>query len=161
MSEANGVDRGMLAAARRLLAAAGEPETATILTTVGSDGWPHAAWMGVAAVKGEGIIHTLSSPDSRKVEQIEQTGKGEWMWVDAARETVMYLRGATRIVRDVAEMKRVWGEFPDKSRAYFLSFFNPAPGYAVIETVVEEVVCRRPREGRVAKVDVAALFEMA
>jgi len=160
MSDCQESGLSMLGAARAVLLSAGGADAATVLTTVGSDGWPHAAWMGVALVESPGRVFTLTSPDSRKVTQIEETGKAEWMWVDAARETVLYLRGDTRVVRDVPEMKRVWAAVPDKSRAYFLSFFNPAPGYAVIETKVREVVCHRPREGRAEEVDVADLFDV-
>jgi hypothetical protein len=44
-------------------------------------------------------------------------------------------------------MKQIWALFEDKSRAYFLSFFNSAPGYAVIETTIMEAEWVLPREG--------------
>jgi len=123
-------------------------ENAAILSTRGIDGRPHAAWMGAVASPDHRTLYTLASPDSGKIANIRHDPRVEWMLVDEARETVVYLFGTADILEDVGEMKRIWHMFPDKSRAYFLSFFNSAPGYAVIETRVEQLRVVRPKEGR-------------
>ncbi len=136
---------------RRLLASGSNPQTTAIFTSVDPEGWPHAAWMGSTVSADMRRIYSLTSPDSRKVRNIRDNGRGEWMWVDASRETVLYLRGTTSLIEDAAELKRIWALFPDKSRSYFLSYFNTTPGYAVISTEIEEIECLMPRENQRAR----------
>ena len=133
---------------RRLLDSPAEGEAVAIFSTLSAEGWPHAAWMGTACAPGRRHIYSLTSPDSAKVRHIRQNQRTEWMLVDAAREIVLYLRGESRVLEDVKKMKHVWSLFEDKSRAYFLSFFNSAPGYAVIETTIMEAEWVLPREGK-------------
>lgn len=128
-----------------------------ILTTISPEGWPHAAWMGTAASPDHRHIFTLTSPDSAKVRHIRQNPRTEWMLVDSERKTVLYLRGDSRVVDDVGEMKHAWQLFPDKSRAFFLSFFNSGPGYSVIETTILEVEWHLPQEGKRGKLPPASL----
>lgn len=145
------VNMELMGRTRRLLASGFTPQTTAIFTSVDPDGWPHAAWMGSTVSADMRRIYSLTSPDSRKVRNIRHNGRGEWMWVDASRETVLYLRGATSLIEDAAELKRIWALFPDKSRSYFLSYFNSAPGYAVISTEIEEIECLMPRENERAR----------
>ena len=104
--------------------------------------------MGTACAPDRRRIYSLTSPDSGKVRHIRHNPRTEWMLVDAAREIVLYLRGESRVLEDVKKMKHVWSLFEDKSRAFFLSFFNSAPGYAVIETTIIEAEWVLPREGK-------------
>jgi general stress protein 26 len=133
---------------RRLLASPADGEAVAVFSTLSTEGWPHAAWMGTACAPDRRHMYSLTSPDSAKVRHIHQNPRTEWMLVDAAREIVLYLRGESRVLDDVKKMKRVWALFEDKSRAYFLSFFNSAPGYAVIETTIVEAEWVLPREGK-------------
>lgn len=133
---------------RQMLDNPADGPSVAIFSTVSPEGWPHAAWMGTACAPDRRHLYSLTSPDSAKVRHIRERPRTEWMLVDADRETVLYLRGDSRVLEDVKEMKRVWTLFGDKSRAYFLSFFNSAPGYAVIETTIAEVEWVRPREGQ-------------
>lgn len=133
---------------RRLLVSPATGESVAILSTISLEGWPHAAWMGTVCAPDRRKIYSLTSPDSAKIRHIRQNPHTEWMLVDADRETVLYLRGESTILEDVGEMKRIWALFEDKSRAYFLSFFNSAPGYAIIETNIIEAEWVLPREGK-------------
>lgn len=133
---------------RRLLVSPANGGAVAIFSTLSGEGWPHAAWMGTACAPDRRRVYTLTSPDSAKIRHIRQNPRTEWMLVDAERETVLYLRGESTILEDVREMKRIWALFEDKSRAYFLSFFNSAPGYAVIESSILEAEWVLPREGK-------------
>lgn len=137
-----------LARLRRLLDSPADGEAVAIFSTLSAEGWPHAAWMGTACSPDRRHLYSLTSPDSAKVRHIARNPRTEWMLVDADRELVLYLRGESRVLDDVKRMKRIWGLFEDKSRAYFLSFFNSAPGYAVIETTLMEAEWVLPREGK-------------
>jgi general stress protein 26 len=112
------------------------------------DGHPHAAWMGAAASEDMRHIYTLTSPDSAKIRNLASHPESEWMLVDGDRDLVLYARGSSCMVRDSAVIKHAWQLFPDKSRVYFLSFFNSSPGYAVIETTVTSLEWLLPKEGR-------------
>lgn len=133
---------------RRLLESPADAGAVAIFSTISAEGWPHAAWMGTACAPGRRNIYSLTSPESAKVRHIRQNPRTEWMLVDAERETLLYLRGESCLLEDVREVKRVWALFEDKSRAYFLSFFNSAPGYAVIKTTIIEAEWVLPREGK-------------
>ena len=144
---------------RRLLDAPADGGAVAIVSTISSDGWPHAAWMGTACAPDRRHLYSLTSPDSAKVRHIQNYPRTEWMLVDAERELVLYLRGESEILGDVKKMKRVWALFEDKSRAYFLSFFNSAPGYAVIQTTIAEAEWVLPREGKRGFVSTEQLAE--
>ena len=136
-----------LEAIRTLLATPSDHESVAIFTTVGSDGYPHAAWMGAAASEDLRHIFTLTSPDSAKIRNLACRAESEWMMVNAGQDLVLYARGPSRMVRDCALMKHAWHLFPDKSRVFFLSFFNSAPGYAVIETTIRTLEWLLPQQG--------------
>ena len=42
-------------------------------------------------------------------------------------------------------MQRVWKMLEDKSKAYFLSIASDGPGFAVIETEIEDIDCIVPK----------------
>lgn len=133
---------------RGLLATPSDQDSVAIFTTVCDDGHPHAAWMGAVASEDLRHIYTLTSPDSVKVRNLRRHPESEWMMVNADRDLVLYARGPSRIVHDGTLMKRAWNLFPDKSRVFFLSFFNSSPGYAVIETTITSLEWLLPRQGR-------------
>lgn len=147
--------------ATRMLGQPVGAENVAILSTIGEDGRPHAAWMGSVASADLSMLYTLTSPDSAKAANIRRDPRVEWMLVDAARETVLYADGQARLIEEVGEMKRIWQMFPDKSRSYFLGFFNSAPGYAVIETAIESLRLIRPKEGLDVMVDPARLADVS
>ncbi|MAS95175.1 MAG: hypothetical protein CMO55_18415 [Verrucomicrobiales bacterium] len=115
-----------------------------ILSTVSSDGRPHATWMSTMTNDDISKIITLTSPDSHKVENIEFNPEVEWLFTAPNKRELVYLHGTAEIIRDVAKMKKAWQAVPNKQRAFFLNFFTSAPGYAVIETTVRKVVYGMP-----------------
>ncbi|MFM7180648.1 MAG: pyridoxamine 5'-phosphate oxidase family protein [Verrucomicrobiales bacterium] len=133
---------------RRMLKSPADGGAVAIFTTVSNEGWPHAAWMGTACPPDRHHLYSLTSPDSAKIRHIRKNPRTEWMLVDAERDIVLYLRGESRVLEDIKRIKKVWALFEDKSRAYFLSFFNSAPGYAVIETTTIEAEWVLPQEGQ-------------
>ena len=116
-----------------------------VLCTRMPSGEPHACWMGTIALPRLDRVLTISSPDSRKVTNIRKYPAVEWMFLDEARETVLYLRGQARVVEEVAAIKSAWQELPDKSQAYFLPYQHGA-GFVLIETRVETLEALVPKE---------------
>ncbi|MEM8955518.1 MAG: pyridoxamine 5'-phosphate oxidase family protein [Verrucomicrobiota bacterium] len=123
-------------------------EGEAVFTTVDSKGAPHATWMGTLSAEGLKELVTITSPDSDKVANLIENPKVEWMFTDAAKTTIVYLRGEAEVVEDVSDVKRAWEGIEDKGRAYFLDHYNSGMGFAVIRTHVREVELCMPEEFR-------------
>jgi len=119
-----------------------------LLTTADAGGAPHATWMATVAATGTGGIVTLTSPDSRKVRNIEENPRTEWLFTRADKERLLYLSGESEIVESRSEIKRYWGLMREKDQAYFLNHFNSGMGFAIVLTQVNLVTMVFPKENR-------------
>lgn len=129
-------------------------EGEAVLSTVGPDGAPHASWMGTLSADRLRELVTITSPDSDKVANLSKNPKVEWMFTNAAKTNVVYLRGEAEVVEDVEEVKREWEGIKDKGRAYFLEHYNSGIGFSVIRTRVREIEFCVPEEFRKERIAV-------
>lgn len=118
-----------------------------VFTTVDEDGRPHARWMASLAFDNFPDIVTLTAPNSAKMKHIARHPSVNWMFSNYDLSLVINLHGTARRITDTASIKRVWRSVEDKSHAYFLEHFTERPGFAVIQTKVEEMTCCVPASG--------------
>lgn len=118
---------------------------AGILSTVDQDGRPELRWMSTLAFDQFPVFCTLTAPDSRKVAQIEQHPDVNWLFFNDDRSMILNLIGKARVLNDTVTLKRVWQQVENKSLTYFLNQYGKAPGFVVIETVVETIECTTPK----------------
>jgi general stress protein 26 len=67
------------------------------------------------------------------------------MFSNEEMSIVLNIRGKARIASDFGKMQRVWKLLEDKSKAYFLNISHEGPGFAVIETEIEDIECIVPK----------------
>lgn len=113
--------------------------------------------MGAISAPEPGQILSLTSPDSRKVGNLRENPKVEWMFSEMNRKKLLYLGGRAELVEDVADLKECWKNIPGKGQAFFLRYFNSGPGFAVIRTRVESVVLVVPEEFRKVSIPLSEL----
>jgi general stress protein 26 len=116
-----------------------------ILATVDDHGMPHLRWMATLSLQDFPLLYTITSPASRKVRHINHNPNVSWMFSNEGMSVIVNLRGRARIATDSGKMQHVWKLLEDKSKAYFLSIATDGPGYAVIETEIEDIDCTVPK----------------
>ena len=116
-----------------------------ILATVDEHGMPHLRWMATLSLHDFPILYTITSPSSRKIQHIANNPHVSWMFSNEEMNVVVNIRGKARITEDLCKMQRVWKLLEDKSKAYFLSIATDGPGFAVIETEIEDIDCIVPK----------------
>jgi general stress protein 26 len=121
-----------------------------VLSTLDFNGAPQSRWMATSSFVEFPRFYTLTSPSSPKVEQIEAHPTVQWMFSSSDLDLVVNLTGRARMLLpdNAAEVKKIWREIVDKSRAYFLGDSDRGPGFAIIETTVEVCECTLPAQGR-------------
>ena len=129
-----------------LLRESNEGNREAILTTASGEGAPHATWMASWCAQDGHEVITITSPDSLKIANIKSNDSVEWLFSNADKTVLVYLRGTAQIVTEVAEVKRWWNEIQDKTRAFFLERYNSGIGVSVIKTQVREAEYVRPYE---------------
>ena len=116
-----------------------------ILGTVDENGMPHTRWMATLSLKDFPKLYTITSPTSRKIQHIRQNPNVNWMFSNEEMNVIVNLRGKARIEDDFGKMQRVWKLLTDKSKAYFLNISSDGPGFAVIETDIEDIDATVPK----------------
>jgi len=116
-----------------------------VLATVDEEGRPHLRWMATLSLYDFPRLYTITSPTSRKIAHIQKNPHVSWMFSNEETTVVVNIEGRARIETDPAEMNRVWRMLEDKSKAFFLSIANDGPGFAVIETEIEDIECIVPK----------------
>jgi general stress protein 26 len=116
-----------------------------VLATVDEQGMPHMRWMATLSLRDWPLLYTITSPASRKIQHIKRNPRVSWMFSNEEMNIIINLRGKARIATDVGKMQQVWKLLEDKSKAYFLSIAADGPGFAVIETEIEDIDCILPK----------------
>jgi general stress protein 26 len=116
-----------------------------VLATVDEHGMPHVRWMATLSLRDWPLLYTITSPTSRKVEHIRNNPNVSWMFSNEEMNVIVNIRGKARIADDFGKMQHVWKLLEDKSKAYFLSIAADGPGFAVIETEIEDIDCIVPK----------------
>lgn len=116
-----------------------------VLATVDEAGMPHLRWMATLSLQDWPVLYTITSPNSRKVDHIKANPNVSWMFSNEEMNIIINIRGKARIATDFGKMQRVWKLLEDKSKAYFLSIAMDGPGFAVIETEIEDIDCIVPK----------------
>lgn len=118
-----------------------------IIVTANRDGLPHASWMGTLSGPDIKTILTITSPDSRKIINILENPKVEWMFTTRDMNEVVYLRGVARVVHELDEIERTWKKLRNKSRAYFMRYMTePGIKFLIVESRIEEIEYNIPQE---------------
>lgn len=110
-----------------------------ILATVDEQGMPHVRWMATLSLHDWPMLYTITSPASQKVQHIKNNPNVSWMFSNEELNVIVNIRGKARIAADFGKMQHVWKLLEDKSKAYFLSISSDGPGFAVIETEIEDI----------------------
>jgi len=116
-----------------------------VLATVDEQGMPHMRWMATLSLHDWPLLYTITSPASRKIQHITVHPHVSWMFSNDEMNIIVNIRGKARMVSDLGQMQRVWKLLEDKSKAYFLSIAADGPGFAVIETEIEDIDCIIPK----------------
>jgi general stress protein 26 len=116
-----------------------------VLATVDENGMPQLRWMATLSLQDWPLLYTITSPDSRKLQHINHNPSVSWMFSNEEMTVIVNIRGKARIVSDFGKMQHVWKLLEDKSKAYFLSIASDGPGFAVIETEIEDIDCILPK----------------
>jgi len=120
-------------------------ERAGVLATVDEQGMPHMRWMATLSLRDWPLLYTITSPASRKIQHIAHNPRVSWMFSNEELNIIINIRGEARIATDSVKMQQVWKLLEDKSKAYFLSIAADGPGFAVIETEIEDIDCILPK----------------
>jgi general stress protein 26 len=91
------------------------------------------------------MLYTITSPNSRKIAHINRNPEVSWMFTNEEMNAIININGKAQITSDSAKMNRIWKLLEDKSKAYFLSIHTDGPGFAVIETEIEDIECVIPK----------------
>ena len=116
-----------------------------VLATVDEHGMPHVRWMATLSLRDWPLLYTITSPASRKIRHIKRNPRVSWMFSNEEMSIIINIRGKARITSDSGKMQQVWKLLEDKSKAYFLSIASDGPGFAVIETEIEDIDCILPK----------------
>lgn len=116
-----------------------------ILATVDENGMPHLRWMATLSLHDFPLLYTITSPASQKVRHIKVNPNVSWMFSNEEMNVIVNIQGKARMASDVGKMQHVWKMLEDKSKAYFLSIASDGPGYAVIETEIENIDAVMPK----------------
>jgi general stress protein 26 len=116
-----------------------------VLATVDENGRPHLRWMATLSLQEFPMLYTITSPNSRKIEHINRNPEVSWMFTNEEMNAIININGKALITTDSAKMNRIWKLLEDKSKAYFLSIHTDGPGFAVIETEIEDIECVIPK----------------
>lgn len=120
-----------------------------VFGTVDAEGKPQMRWMATTTFEDFPYLYTLTSIESRKVNDLSVNPWVTWMFTSEDLKFVVNLAGQARIVlKDTATTKKIWNQIVDKSRAYFLGHCVNGPGFAILETVVERIECSFPETER-------------
>jgi general stress protein 26 len=116
-----------------------------VLATVDEHGVPHLRWMATLSLHDFPILYTITSPTSRKIQHIQANPNVSWMFSNEETNVIINLHGKARIADDFGKMQHVWKLLTDKSKAYFLNIKTDGPGFAVIETEIEDIDATIPK----------------
>jgi general stress protein 26 len=116
-----------------------------ILGTIDAEGKPQMRWMSTLALDDFPVFQTLTSPESRKVQELKEHPEVNWMFFNKDLSLVVNLKGKAKVISDGPTLKRIWQRIVDMSHAYFLEHYHKKPGFCAIETVVESIELHSPK----------------
>ncbi len=135
-----------LAAIGRFLTRPKEERSQAVLTTVDPDRRPHACWMAVILDAAFDTLFAITSPDSRKVNNILQNPQVEWMLTSADLRELVYARGDVEIVLEPSQVFECWTQLPANSRPYFLRVHREGMAFMLLKTAIREFEYCVPNE---------------
>lgn len=126
-----------------------------VLTTCSACGKPHATWMNAVVTARMEEVIAITSPETRKVQNLKENPQAEWMFATPSFETVINLSGPTEIIVDEEEARRYWDLVPTKSEAFYRHYRKPDDfrEFAIIRTKVEMIDHSRPLGYKTSTVD--------
>lgn len=127
-----------LTALCRFLARPKEERSEAVLTTVGPDQRPHACWMAILLTPPFDTLIAITSPDSRKVNNVLQNRRVEWMLTSPNLREVVYARGEMQAIFDREQVFQYWTRLPESSRPYFLRVHRDGMTFMLLKTAIQE-----------------------
>ena len=119
-----------------------------LLSTVDSEGKPHARWMGSStAAEGLRRLYTLSGKRTRKVEQIQENPDVCWVFAAEGHGDVVTLYGQARIMTSPSVAQAVWDRLLEHAHRYVMGALSEDEDaeYVTIETIVDRIELLSPR----------------
>ena len=146
----------ILSMARRLLRA----DNVGMFCTIDESGFPQARWMATMSFDDFPDLYTLTSARSRKVAQVQAHSTVHWVFSNRDLTFIVNLTGSAEIyLHEAEEMKRIWQQIADRSRAFFMQDPAKGPGFVVIHTKVETIECTLPRKVVTVSIDPVEMRE--
>lgn len=146
-----------LTAICRFFARPKEERSEAVLTTVGPDQRPHACWMATLVAPTFDTLIAITSPDSRKVSNIRQNPRVEWMLTSPNMREVVYVRGDVQVIVEPAQVFQYWTQLPEVSRPYFLRVHHDGMAFMLLKTAIKEFEYCIPSENIFVAVSLAAV----
>lgn len=113
-----------------------------VFTTLAQDGMPHSRWMGTMYNQAFPIIYALTSPHSRKLDELRERSAATWLFANTELSMTLTFSGNAAQIFNPDTIQGIWAQIERKHHAYFLQEHH---GFAVIETVVQQVGCCFPK----------------
>ena len=126
---------------------------AGVLSTSDKDGTNHLRWLTPVLVRGrKGVVYSLTSLDSKKVDHIRNNSNVTWLIQTRAVDQVITLYGKTNILENPSIKTEVLETVGNK-----LTMFWRLNGYikdfVVLETVIESAEYYLPMKGSLEIID--------
>jgi general stress protein 26 len=121
-----------------------EDAKAGILSTIGQDGKLHLRWMTPVLLKDrKGVIFSVTSLHSKKVQQIMQNPEVTWMIQTRSLAQVITLKGKTNILDNPSIKSEILESVGDRL-TMFWKLNEDLNEFVVLETVIEEAEYYQP-----------------
>lgn len=124
-----------------------------ILSTVGTDGYPHLRWMTAATLQGEkNYIYCVTASGSKKVADLQKNDKVAWSFQSVTLDRIVKVSGRARVI-EIPELKAQVLEALGRNLDIFWRI-NPDPKHLVVlETAIESLSLFHPADSSVTDVE--------
>jgi len=130
-----------------------DDSNAGILSTSDVNGVTHMRWMTPILIRGrKGVIYSVTSQNSRKVEQILQRPEVTWMIQTRSLDQVVTIYGKTNVLENPS-IKSELLETVGKKLTMFWKINEDLDEFVVLETVIEKAVYYKPMKALFNTVD--------
>lgn len=118
-----------------------------ILSSIDSEGVPHLRWMSPCILSiHQHNIYAITSPHSKKAQQVKENPEVEWMFQNKALDTIINVRGRINII-DNPSLKTEIVEKINKRLNVFWKVVESKTDFFVIETIIESATYFEPMKG--------------
>ncbi|HHU49713.1 MAG: pyridoxamine 5'-phosphate oxidase family protein [Caldicoprobacterales bacterium] len=124
-----------------------DDSNAGILCTSDKNGKTHVRWMTPILIRGrKGVIYSVTSQNSRKVDQILQNSDVTWMIQTSSLDQVITIHGKTNVLENPS-IKSELLETVGNKLTMFWRINEDLNEFVVLETVIEKAAYFVPMKG--------------